>query len=110
MTPRIFNLGVSRVVMGHGVIENAPCVFLHEGFGEDPTAEPTEGEVAALTRNGVVLRLVNLEGALSLLNMLNASVEHLHQQMLAAEAEPEAELLDEPVFISKRKRGTGYDK
>jgi hypothetical protein len=96
--PRIFNLGIQRVVMAHGVVENAPCVFLHEGLEtSDPDAAPTEAEVAALTRNGVVLRQKMLAD--------NAAA-HAEQ---AEEAE-EAELLDAPVFKSKRKRGAGYDK
>jgi hypothetical protein len=130
VTNRVFDFGAQRVVTGHGIIENAPCVYLHEGLRKNPEGKnkPSKKELAALTENGVILRFASVEGAQHMIDAIVNSVKHFEEHMKANQPEEavkepafevteageaalaEAEILEEPAFTSKRKRQAGYNK
>jgi hypothetical protein len=107
-------------------------VYLHEGLRKNTTAEdkPSKKEMTALAENGVILRFASVEGAQHMIDAIVNSVKHFEEHMKANQPEEateeavedpayvvtevgeaalaEAELLEEPVFKSKRQ--AGYNK
>lgn len=98
MSQRTLDFGNQKIIIGRGILEGAPALYLHEA-ASDYGAEPTETEIKEMITNGVALRFVSLEGAVSLLEALGDVISSVEKILIAqnagTEEVPEAEEVPE---------------